>query len=375
MGRDPFDSVTLRATRMRIALVIERFEPAGGGMEAVAWQVAHGLAEAGDEVHVIARRSQPSASVVLHPVWVPTTWQPIRVLAFSRGAAVAAPRGAFDVVHAFSRTRSQDLYRAGGGSHADYLERVHSPLSRRLRRLSPRHVGLLRMERRVFGDDSQAIQCGSRLVRDEIAQRFGVADERLHVLYNGVDCTHFRPAEATAKPPSGAPVWLFAGSGWRRKGLDTALAALAACADPDARLQVAGRDAIAAWQREAARLGVADRVSFLGPRTDLARLYREADGLLLPTRYDAFANVCLEASASGIPVVTSGTNGSAELVRDAGIVVDDPEDVGAFARALDRLGDRNERERLGARGRALAEAASWQRHVEQLRVLYRKLSR
>jgi UDP-glucose:(heptosyl)LPS alpha-1,3-glucosyltransferase len=358
---------------MRIALVIERFEPAGGGMEAVAWQVAHGLVEAGEEVHVVAREAAQSTAVTLQRVRVPIAWQPLRLAAFSREAARVAPRGAFDVVHAFSRTRFQDLYRAGGGSHADYLERVHKPWARALRRLSPRHALLRKMERDVFGDASQAIQCGSELVRDQIARRFGVESERLHVLYNGVDCARFRPAES--RDSQTGAVWIFAGSGWRRKGLDTALKALSLSRDTTSVLRVVGRDRIEPWRREADRVGLGDRVEFLGPHRDVAELYRQADGLLLPTRYDAFANVCLEAAASGIPVITSGTNGSAEVLRDAGIVVDDPEDVSRFAASLGELSDPALRKRLGARGREVAEAMTWQRHVEQLRALYHELCR
>jgi UDP-glucose:(heptosyl)LPS alpha-1,3-glucosyltransferase len=361
---------------MRIALVIERFEPAGGGMEAVAWQVAHGLAEAGDEVCVVARTGRDSPAVQLLRVPVAGSWQPLRVTSFSRAAARAAPRGAWDVVHAFSRTRHQDLYRAGGGSHADYLERSHSGLAQAARRLTPRHRVLLGIERRVFADDSQAIQCGSKLVRDQIAKRFGVPDSRLHVLYNGVDCQRFHPA--SRRDPGGpGPVWLFAASGWRRKGLDVALAALAAARGDASRavLRVAGRDAPGPWRREAARLGVIDRVEFLGPHRDVAALYREADGLLLPTRYDAFANVALEAAASGIPVVTSAANGSAELLGGAGIVVEDAEDVAGFARALERLADCATRRRLGEAGRRIAEQHGWDRHIASLRDLYRSLCR
>ena len=69
---------------MRVALVIERFEPAGGGMEAVAWQVAHGLVEAGDEVHVVAREAADSSAVTVQRVQVRRGWQPLRVLAFTR---------------------------------------------------------------------------------------------------------------------------------------------------------------------------------------------------------------------------------------------------------------------------------------------------
>lgn len=358
---------------MRVALVIERFAPDAGGMEAVAWRVAHGLAEAGDEVHVVAREAAPSQSVGVIAVDVAATWQPLRVRRFSEAAARAAPRDRFDVVHAFSRTREQDLYRAGGGSHADYMKHMYSGLGRRLRRLSPRHRVLLRAEREIFEDPKQTIQCGSQLVRGEIAARFGLPSERLPVLYNGVDSRRFHPTNSPSEARD--PVWLFAGSGFARKGLDTALAALARSASRKSRLIVAGRDATARWEREAAKRGVGERVSFVGNRRDVDALYREADALILPTRYDAFANVCLEAAASGLPVVTSGVNGSSELLTEAGFVVDTPNDAAGFARALDALEDPGLRAKLGERGRAIAEGLTWEAHVERLRALYRTLRR
>jgi UDP-glucose:(heptosyl)LPS alpha-1,3-glucosyltransferase len=362
----------MNRSAMRIALIIERFEPAGGGMEAVAWQVAHGLAEAGDEVHVVARQAAESRAVRCHLVQVRSGWQPLRVTRFAREAARAAPRRDFDVVHAFSRSLDQDVYRAGGGSHADYMRRVYPAWGRQLRRLSPRHRRLLDIEQRIFADDSQTIQCGSKLVRSEIAQRYGVPEHRLVVIYNGVDTDRFQPPEA--KAAEGEGVWLFAGSGWRRKGLDIALAALAQ-GPKNVQLRIAGRDAPSPWKRMAARLGIADRVSFLGPQNDMASVYRAADGLFLPTRYDAFANVCLEAAASGLPVLTSGSNGSSELLRDAGVIVEDPEDVSAFSAALERLTDPCLRAKLASRARAIAESHTWPQHIEALRELYRRLRR
>ena len=74
---------------MRVALVIERFLPRIGGVENVAWRVAEGLAQAGDEVHVVARRADPRPDLTWHPVRVPAFWQPLRVLAFSHLAARA----------------------------------------------------------------------------------------------------------------------------------------------------------------------------------------------------------------------------------------------------------------------------------------------
>ncbi len=360
---------------MRIALIVERFEPEAGGVENVAWQVAHGLARAGDAVDVIARRATPSSQLRIRTLDVPTAWQPLRVWAFSRAVAGAAPRGSYDVVYSLARTAQQDVYRAGGGSHADYLRRRFRGSARALRRISPRHALLIGCERRVFADPSQLVQCGSEMVRTEIQRRYRVPAARLRVVRNGVDLERFRPSSRGARRlrdgAAGAPVWLFAGRGFARKGLDTALCALARSRARDARLRVAGGDPPGPWQRLAKRLGVAQRVEFLGFRRDLPALYAEADALLLPTRYDAFANVCLEAAAAGLPVVTSAANGAAELLRgEAGMVVDDPEDAGAFAEALDALQDPARRRRLGEAGRAVAEAHGWEAHVTALRGLF-----
>lgn len=366
---------------MRVALVIERFVAHGGGVESVAWNVAGALARRGLEVHVLARQGDPHPAATLHPLAVPRFWQPLRVAAFSWAAARCAAREGFDVVHAFSRTLHQDVYRAGGGSHADYLARAHGPWGRRLRRLSPRHALLLAIERRVFSDPQQLIQCNSAMVREQIATRYDVPAERLVVIANGVDLERFHPSrrsgadrvrEATATP--GGPAWLFVGSGFARKGLDVALRALALAGDAGT-LWVAGRDAVGPWRRRAEALGVAHRVRFLGPRSDLPDLYAAADALLLPTRYDAFANVCLEALASGLPVVTSGANGAAPVAARAGIVVEDPEDAPGFAKALERLADPAARDELSARARPVAEAHGWDTHAEALCALYERVRR
>jgi len=365
---------------VRVALVIERFEPHDGGVEAVAWNLARTLSARGVDVHVVARCAEPQHAVTLHEVRVPTFWQPLRVLAFSRVAAAVAARAQVDVVHAFSRTRHQDVYRAGGGSQTDYLEHTHRPLARHLRRLSPRHVVLHVIERAVFADPGQIVQCNSAMVRDALARRHGVPAERLVVIPNGVDLERFHPRhrdEARAElrrawAPGGGPVWLFAGSGFRRKGLDVALRALAGSAGV---LWVAGRDDPAPWRRRAANLGVAERTRFLGPRPDLERVYAAADALLLPTRYDAFANVCLEALASGLPVVTSGANGAAATVADAGLVVADAEDAAGFTRALEQLADPALRAAAAAHARPIAERHSWDACASALLDLYASIGR
>lgn len=383
---------------MRIALVIERFEPKGG-VEAAAWATAHALLERGCEVHVFTRQAEATPELrahrdsgaspepQVHRLAVAAGWQPWRVAAFSRAAARAAPRGDFDAVHSFSRTRHQDVLRTGGGCHAAYMERAYGSFGAAWRRVSPRHATLLAIEGAALRDTSQRIQCNSAMVEAEILEHYPVASERISVIPNGVDLERFRPLADDDERGSraralrrelgahAAPVWLLLGHGEHRKGVDTALRALARAKASDSWLWLAGRHGERRTARLAAELGIGERVRILGTVHDPALLYAAADALLLPTRYDAFANVCLEAAACGLPVLTSGANGAAAWLGAAGLCVDDPENVDGFAVALDALADPEHRAALGRAARARAETRSWAACAAELCALYEELRR
>jgi len=255
------------------------------------------------------------------------------------------------------------------------MKQTYSARGAWLRRASPRHALALAMEKAVFSDPTQLILCNSEMVRDEIQEYFGVKEERLHVIYNGVDVERFRPRTREESVPRDQfeRSWLLVGSGFRRKGVDTALAVMAR-RPKDERLIVVGADAPDPWIARARALGVSGRVVFLGAHADLPSLYRQVDGLLLPTRYDAFANVCLEAAASGIPVVTSATNGAARWLAEAGRVVSDPENVDGFAEALEIIRPEETALSMGSAGRRRAENSTWWDHIRALRALYRRVA-
>jgi UDP-glucose:(heptosyl)LPS alpha-1,3-glucosyltransferase len=312
---------------------------------------------------------------------VPRAWQPLRVVAFSHATANAARRGAFDVVHSFSRTRHQDLYRAGGGSHRDYLRRSHSPAGALLREFSPRHRVLLSIEARVFSDPTQHIQCASRLVADALVDDYAVSPERILLLPNAVDSERYGSPTAREAgrrlraelDEKAERIWLFPASGWHRKGLPILLEALARIRDPGLRLWIAGRDDPRPWQRMAAGLGIEDRIRFLGPRDDLEAVYGAVDGMVLPTRYDAFANVTLEAAASGLAIITTRSNGAAEWLEGGVTLLESANDPDALAQAFAPLADPERRRDLGERARKMARRLDWPQHVSQLRNEYRRI--
>jgi UDP-glucose:(heptosyl)LPS alpha-1,3-glucosyltransferase len=299
------------------------------------------------------------------------------MLAMAAGAAIVAGRGAWDVVQSHERTLRQDVYRAGEGCHRAYLA------TRRRAGRGLYHRVVLALERRAFATTPRIVAI-SRAGADEIARLYRVGPDRLSTIYNGVDLDRFHPdnrerhrrgARSEAGVPEDAWLLLFVGSGFARKGLDTAIAALAGVSDPRARLLVTGKGDTGQYVERARQLGVAARVGWLGPRQDIERWYAAADVVVLPTRYEPFGNVHLEALASGVPIVTSTRAGGAELIeaaRNGGVA--DPEDPPGFSRALDQVrAGAGESQREAAR--RSAEPFTYARQVGEFEALWRRLGK
>ena len=191
----------------------------------------------------------------------------------------------------------------------------------------------------------------SRWLRDA-TRAAGVELESPLVVPPGVDRRVFTPR--------GPREWrgrlLYAGRLTPAKGVDVALRALARL--PAARLRLVGDGSpghVAELDSLAASLGVAHRVTrrpAVAP-AELAVLYRDADAVLFPVRWqEPYGLVPLEAMASGVPVVATGTGGSAEyLVSEGNALLVAPGDAVALADAVTRLsGDPALRERLGRQG-------------------------
>ncbi|MCC6531327.1 MAG: glycosyltransferase family 4 protein [Burkholderiales bacterium] len=147
---------------------------------------------------------------------------------------------------------------------------------------------------------------------------------------------------------------------------------------PMARMTVAGSGPErAALEQLAVESGVAARVVFSGrlDNEQIARLYREADVLLNPSRVDNFPISILEALASAVPVVSTDVGGIPHLVRqrETALLVPAGDAVAMASAILEILGDRGLGERMSASGRALAEQYAWSAVRPKLLSLYRDL--
>ena len=105
------------------------------------------------------------------------------------------------------------------------------------------------------------------------------------------------------------------------------------------------------------------------------RAYSAADAFVLPTIYEPFSNACLEALASGLPVITTQANGASEIftggLRD--LVVDEPGDEAALASRIASLREHDFREALGREARRAAEQRPLSRTIDEFLAVYREL--
>jgi UDP-glucose:(heptosyl)LPS alpha-1,3-glucosyltransferase len=336
---------------LRIALVRQRYNPYGGA-ERFASRALATLAARGVRAAVVTRdwagAEQPDGYDVLRvaPFHVGRLW---RDWGFARAACARLVREDFDLVQSHERLACCDVYRAGDGVHRVWLERrgqAAGPLARVAQALSPYHRYVLGAERRMFASPRlRAVICNSRMVAGEIGAHFGVPAAKLHVIYNGVDLARFSPVlrdehrdAMRARLGIGATAFTYVhvGSGYVRKGVDRAIAALAALPDRDARLVVVGRDREEARMRRVAqRLGVDARVHFAGGQSDVRPWYALADAFVLATLYDPMPNAAVEALACGLPAVVTTQCGAAELVTPgASGEVCDAFDPASITRAL-----------------------------------------
>lgn len=210
---------------------------------------------------------------------------------------------------------------------------------------------------------AKAVVPASSLVRDELAA-IGFGSKIDAVIPNGADPEIFFPGtedRAALGLPVGVPLALFAGDiKTYRKNLDSVLKALVSV--PGLQLAVVGRLEGSPFPALAASLGVSERVHFLDFRRDISSIMRACDFFVFPSRYEACALVLIEAMCTGLPIVTSKATGGAEFLKDAAIVLDEPNDVPGLARAMNELTE-NESRRSALRDIALTlrPEFSWER--------------
>lgn len=389
---------------LRLALVHPRVDPSRGGAETYVADLARGLIAAGHRVDVVTADAAPGAlpdDAGLIRVALGRAGRLGRVVEFAveSEATLRSIGRNFDCTVGFINTWHQDVIIPQGGLHAGSLERN----ARRYaagparwcyasgKRLNPKDWVYRWIERRQYEPArGTRVVAVSHLVRGHLERYRGVGGDRVRVIPNAIDADRLAVGDRAATRAAFRArlgigerdlLGLFVGHNPRLKGLPALLDTLGAyqAARPGARpihLAVCAGGDLGDYRRRAERLGLGGRVHLLGFEEDVRPCFHGADFLAHPTYYDPCSLVVFEALACGLPVVTTLSNGAAEVMTNGvqGFVVGRPDAREEWLDALALLGDDARRAAMSEAARTLGREQSFDRHVGRLVELFREVA-
>jgi UDP-glucose:(heptosyl)LPS alpha-1,3-glucosyltransferase len=384
--------------RLRIAFVLDKFLPSRGGERYFLFLMDE-LLKRGHEVHIFAAEVEGADKRITYhlvPVWKHP--RSLRMLTFLRNSRSMVSPHKFDIVHGIGGTLVLNVLNPIGGVEQAYLKQEFASIEGKpyylyklIRRyLSLRHYIEIWIQKRLYRKEPVAKMIAiSDMVKQDMITYHGVSEDRIALVFNSVDLSRFSPENRNLyrddkRKELGIDakdtVLFTLGNNYRLKGIRPLIRAFALLKrrypDQPLKLLVAGRGQIVRYRFHAWRLGVSDSVHFLGPITGAEHYYAASDIYVHPTFYDSCSLVVLEALASGLPVVTTKTNGAAQAIESdtAGIVVDDPSDVRSLADAISAFLDPKKRKNAIAAARSMAERYPPERNIADTLKLYHQVA-
>jgi UDP-glucose:(heptosyl)LPS alpha-1,3-glucosyltransferase len=379
---------------MDIALCYENVLPARGGCETYIADLARRLVADRHEVHLYACRWDESAlpeGLHYHPLPSRQSLRFLRPWRFGRLCERALRGVDHQVTVGFDKTWGQDVLYPQGGLHAasaehnlrKYRSRLLRSLARAGRWLTPASWSFARLERRQYlGPRRPLVVVNSAMVRMHFERHYGIPPQDLFVVPSAIDPSRFADCDRPRRRLEFRERWgiapaetvgLFVAMNYRLKGLAPLLHAVhrmpaVRTGGGKFRLLVAGNKNFAGYRRLARRLGIAERVCFLGPCREMRDCYFAADFLVHPTFYDPCSLVVLEALACSLPVITSRYNGASELLTPPreGYVIANPHDHDRLAWCMTQLLDPSRRAGCAQAARAAAARWTFDHHYRQL---------
>ncbi|WP_198264313.1 glycosyltransferase family 4 protein [sulfur-oxidizing endosymbiont of Gigantopelta aegis] len=241
----------------------------------------------------------------------------------------------YDLVVGFNKMKDLDLYYAADPCYEAKVREQHG----RLYRLAKRYKVFHAMEEAVFAEDKNVeLLFISEIQMANFKKIYNTPADRFHSLPPGVDRSRIRPDNAddirqTMRQKlslnADDKLLLMIGTGYKRKGVDRAMAGLASLPEPlrsKTFLMVAGEDKLKKYRALAKKLGIENQVHLPGARDDVPQLLLASDLFMHPARHENTGTVLLEAIAAGIPQLISGVCGYAFHIEqaNAGMVLSEP---------------------------------------------------
>ncbi len=321
---------------MKLAFALFKYFPYGG-LERDFLRIARQCQSRGHEIQVFSfiwEGELPEGfKLTMIPVKGLSNHQ--RINDFSRKLTQHLLQGQYDLVVGFNKMPDLDLYYAADPCYAAKVREQHG----KLYRLGKRYKVFKAMEQAVFEPQHNVeLLFISAIQMENFKKIYQTPDERFHSLPPGVDRSRIRPDNAEQirsekRRELGLKdddkLLLMIGTGYRRKGVDRSMLALASLPEALRKktyLLVAGEDKLNKYRKLAARLKISSQVWLPGARDDVPQLLLASDLFLHPARHENTGTVLLEAIAAGIPQLISGVCGYAFHIEkaQAGLVLSEP---------------------------------------------------
>ncbi len=267
------------------------------------------------------------------------------------------------------RIECADVYRAGDGVHREWLDvrrQNESALKYFFTSLNPLHTVYLFLEKRVF-QDSKIIIANSQRGKDEIIKHYHIEPSKIEVVYNGIPHPSYDKLHAKQKLvfDFGVPIILFVGSGFHRKGVMHYLNILSLIKAPFLGI-VIGKDKYQSkYEALAKRLGLGEKVRFLGSQKGIEDYYAASDIFLFPTLYEPFSNATLEALYFGNAVFTTEQNGASEIIPHKNQIMQTPKSYEISSEIEALLNDKERLKRVQGESRSVVLELSLEKNLEQ----------
>ena len=334
---------------MDIAFIKQKQVAFGGG-EGYLQGLMDRCAAQDIQVHLLTAKwsGEAAENLRVHPISCEKYSRKGRQTSFFKGVRACLEKQTFDAVLSLERTVGQDVWRGGEGVHRVWLnlrKQFDSPLKQWSVRMSAFQRTMLDLEEQCIRKTPYLI-ANSEMVKRDLLNTFpDLNPGKISVIYNGVDPHRFsvmgrEENRARVRAELGMAdtdkLLLLAGSGFARKGVAESIQVLRELSN--CRLMIMGRDNSTPWKKLAQKAGVADRVQFFAPQNELKPFFHAADVALVPSWYDPFPNVGIEALACGVPVVTTRSTGTCDLIEEGanGSVFSIPSNQDGFAASVRR---------------------------------------
>jgi UDP-glucose:(heptosyl)LPS alpha-1,3-glucosyltransferase len=381
--------------KIRFAIGLRDFSKKKGGAERYLVDLCTRMAAEGYEIHVYAEHhDEEYPKIYFHSVKTIPFPKSLRLLSFAIRATKEIENGNYDITFGVGNTLKADILQPHGGVHWAWfwrsLRAYENPILWMIKFLgrisSPKQWVSGWVENAPYrGKHLRAIIAISDMVKQDMMRWYRIPEERIHVVYNGVDIERFHPRnrrhreEIRRRHGIGDEfVILFVSNNFRMKGLVFLIKALAEIKkenSPPFKLLVLGRDRQDSYLGLARDTGIFEEVIFAGSTHEPEKYYGASDLLVHPTFYDACSLTVLEALASGLPLITTACNGASGFLShgEDGWIIHDPRDVEQLRTAIRYFFEERNREGASVWGREKAEAHSEKVNFNQITAIFKEV--